>query len=115
MKEQISRYYQLKNKQKEIEDEMSALKEQIMSYCAEQDVREASLGSYKVRLVLQERREYDDAKLYDALPDKEIWRLLSRADSAKIASLLKLNVLSEQQLEHTYDTKEVTRLLVDRK
>lgn len=115
MKEQISRYYQLKNKQKEIEDEMSALKEQIMSHCAEQGLRETSVGGYKVRLVLQERREYDDAKLFEALPDKAIWRLLSRADTAKIASLLKLNVLSEQQLEHTYNMKEVTRLLVDRK
>lgn len=109
------RYYQLKQQQREIEQEMAQLRQAILTYCDEQGVRETELGNYKVKLVIQERKEYDDQKLYEALPDPEVWRLLSKADSSKIASLIKLNVISEDTVKDTYKVKTVTSLHVDKK
>ncbi|MNI09994.1 hypothetical protein D3C73_630840 [compost metagenome] len=54
-------------------------------------VSEIELGGYRVKTVFQERKEYDDIKLYEALPDPEVWRMLSKADSSKVASLIKLS------------------------
>ena len=114
MDKTVRRYYQLKKKQKEIEQELSELRGQIIGHCAEQGQSELAIGSYRVRLVAQERREYDDRKVYDALKDAEAWRLVSRADPAKLAGVVKMNVISEETLEGTYTTKKVTLLQVER-
>lgn len=99
MDKAAKRYYQLKQKQKEIEQELAALRLELISRCQEQGVLELEDGGYQVKLVLQERREYDDQKLYAALPDNELWRMLSKADPSKIASLLKLNVITEEKIK----------------
>ncbi|MOA49133.1 hypothetical protein D3C78_1719820 [compost metagenome] len=77
-------------------------------------VSEIELGGYRVKTVFQERKEYDDIKLYEALPDPEVWRMLSKADSSKVASLIKLNVISEDKIIDTYFVKKVTLLQVDK-
>ena len=115
MDQKVRRYVQLKQKQKEIEQELSELRSDIRSHCAEQGLSELEAGSYRVRIILQERREYDENKLYEALPDPELWRMLSRPDSSKIASLVKLNVISEEKLKATFTVKNVTLLQVDKK
>lgn len=115
MNEQVKRYYQLKQKQREIERELSELREQITDYCAELGVSECEIGSYRVRTVFQERKEYDDNKLYAALPDPDVWRMLSRPDPSKIASLIKLNVITEDTIKDTYTIKNITLLQVDKK
>ncbi|MEK3882770.1 hypothetical protein [Paenibacillus sp. PL2-23] len=112
---EVKRYFDLKSKQKEIENELTELRRDILAYCEEQGVSEATIGSYQVKLVKQERKEYDDAKLYEALPDPQVWRLLSKPDSSRITSLVKLKVLSEEQLKDTYAVKEVTLLQIDKK
>lgn len=114
MDKTVKRYYDLKNKQKEIEQELSELRGQILRHCSEQGASELAFGSYVVKLVEQERREYDDRKLYDALPDAGVWRLLSRADAGKIAGLVKLNVVNENILQGTYTVKKVCSLSVER-
>lgn len=111
----VRRYYQLKKKQKEIERELAELRGQILSYCEEQEQSELAIGSYRVKVVAQERREYDDRKLYEALQDAEAWRLVSRADPAKLAGVVKMNVISEETLQDTYVTKKITLLQVERK
>lgn len=111
----VKRYYQLKQKHKEIEQELSVLRSEIMNHCAEQDVSDLEFGSYKVKIVHQERKEYDDKKLYESLPDPEVWRMLSKPDSSKIASLLKLNVISENTIRDTFSIKNITLLQVDKK
>ncbi|MCL6458178.1 MAG: hypothetical protein K6T85_09250 [Gorillibacterium sp.] len=115
MEQKVKRYYQLKQKHKEIEQELSELRGAITTYCAEQGVNELEFGSYKVKLVHQERKDYDDKKLYDALPDPEVWRLLSKTDASKVASLLKLNVISEEAVKDTFQIKAITLLQVDKK
>lgn len=114
MDKTVRRYYQLKKKQKEIEQELTELRGQIIGHCSEQGRSELAIGSYRVRLVAQERREYDDRKLYDALNDAEAWRLVSRADPAKLAGVVKMNVISEEALQGTYATKKVTLLQVEK-
>jgi hypothetical protein len=109
------RYFQLKKKQKEIEQELSELRSEIMAYCTEQGLNETDLGNYKVRIIDQERKEYDDNKLYEALPDPQVWRLMSKADPAKISGLIKMNVITEEAIKDTYVTKKVSSLLVDKK
>ena len=115
MDKMVKRYYQLKQKQKEIEQELNSLRSEITTQCMEQGVTEQVIGSYKVKLVFQERKEYDDKKLYEALPDPEVWRLISRADTAKIASLIKIGVIPEETVKDTYTIKTVSLLHVDKK
>lgn len=111
----VKRYFQLKQKQKEIEQELSELRSEILNHMTEQGATELEAGSYKARLVLQERREYDDNKLYEALPDSEIWRMLSKPDTSKIASLIKLNVITDEKIKDTFSVKNVILLQVDKR
>ncbi|OXM13292.1 hypothetical protein [Paenibacillus herberti] len=115
MDKKVKRYYQLKQKQKEIEQELTELRGEILNHCTEQGISELEVGSYKVKIVLQERKEYDDNKLYEAIPDPGVWRMLSKTDSSKIASLIKLNVISEEKIKDTFSVKNVTLLQVDKK
>ena len=115
MDKTVKRYFDLKKKQKEIEQELADLRGQILDHCAEQTAAELAVGRYLVKVVDQDRREYDDQKLYDALPDASVWRLLSRADTSKIAGLIKLNVLNEDVLKGTFTIKKVSSLSVERK
>ncbi|WP_339315509.1 hypothetical protein [Paenibacillus sp. FSL R10-2734] len=115
MEKKVQQYYRLKQKQKEIEKELTELRQDILSYCSELGANEAEIGSYKVKLVMQNRKEYDDLKLYETLSDPEVWRMLSKSDPAKVASLTKLNVISEDKIMHTYSLKTVTLLQVDKK
>jgi len=115
MDKKVRRYYQLKQKSKEIELELSNLRQEILAYCKEQGVAELTVGGFKVKIVFQDRKEYDDNKLYDALPDPKVWHMVSKSDPAKITNLLKLNVLSEEGLKHTYSIKTIAILQVDKK
>ncbi|WP_283094631.1 hypothetical protein [Paenibacillus glycanilyticus] len=111
----VRRYYQLKQKQKEIEQELSELRGEIIQHCAELDLSELEVGSYKVKIVSQERKEFDESKLYAALPDPDVWRLLSKPDTSKIAGLIKLNVISEDTIKDTFSVKHLFLLQVDKK
>ncbi|NOU92195.1 hypothetical protein GC093_02950 [Paenibacillus sp. LMG 31456] len=111
----VKRYYQLKQKHKEIEQELTELRNDITTYCTEQGVSELEVGGHRVKIVFQERKEYDDSKLYEALPDSEVWRMLSKSDSSKITSLIKLNVISEEKIKDTFTVKTVMLLHVDKK
>jgi hypothetical protein len=110
----VERYFQLKQRQKEIEQELSELRKEIVQYCTERELSDWHAGEYRVRLVLQERREYDDNKLYKALPDPDIWRMISKADAAKISGLVKLNVITEESIRDTYSVKSVPLLQVEK-
>lgn len=115
MDKTVRRYYQQKQKQKEIEQELTELRNEIMAYFTEQDASELEFGNHKVKIVVQERKEYDENKLFEALPDPELWRMLSKPDASKIASLLKLNVITEEKLKDTFSTKTVKLLQIDKK
>ncbi|MDF2667836.1 MAG: hypothetical protein K0R67_142 [Paenibacillus sp.] len=91
------------------------MRSDIIAHCEQLETGELEAGSYKVKIVRQERKEYDDQRLYEALPDPDVWRMLSRADPAKITSLLKLNVISEEKLKDTFSVKSISLLQVDKK
>ncbi|WP_058304488.1 hypothetical protein [Gorillibacterium timonense] len=114
MKEELARYYELKGLVREAERELAGLRESLLRECEEQECSELFGEGYRLKLVHQERKEFDDRKLYEALPDAELWRLASKADPAKIASLLKLGAITEEQLKGTYASKEITLLTVER-
>ncbi|RCX20695.1 hypothetical protein DFP94_103428 [Fontibacillus phaseoli] len=111
----VERYYQVKQTQKELEQELADLRQAILDYCRERETMNLDLDTHVVKLVSQNRREYDEQKLYEVLPDLELWRMLSKPDSAKIASLVKLNVIAEEKIKDTYTLKPVTVLQVDKK
>lgn len=114
MEKKVQQYYKLKAKQKELEKELAELRQEILAYCGERGENDAVIGGYKVKLITQTRKEYDDEKLYNTLADPAVWRLLSRADPGKIASLAKLNVIAEDKIRDTYAIKTVTLLQVDK-
>lgn len=111
----ISRYYMLKNKQREIDAELQELKKSIIAYLEEENKQEVLVGSYKVKVVTTERKEFDEGLLYESLPDKDIWRLLSKPDISKINGLIKMGILNEHQVEKTYQVKPQLALYVDKK
>ncbi|QGQ95630.1 hypothetical protein EHS13_12420 [Paenibacillus psychroresistens] len=115
MDKKVKRYYTLKQKQKEIEQEVAELRTEITTYCAEKGITALEVGKYKVKIVLQDRKEYDDSKLYDALPDPEVWKMISKSDSSKITSLIKLDVISEETIKDTFSIKSITLLQVEKK
>nr|WP_028596587.1 hypothetical protein [Paenibacillus assamensis] len=115
MDQNVQRYYELKQQQKEIEQELTALRSEILNHCTEQGASELELEHYKVKIVHQERKEFDDNKLYTAVVDPTVWRMLSKADPSKIASLLKLNFITEEKIKDTYSTKKISLLQVDKK
>ncbi len=115
MEKKVQQYYKLKAKQKEMEKELSELRQDILAYCTEKGEADSEIGGYRVKLITQNRKEYDDDKLFQTLSDPEVWRLLSKADPAKIASLSKLNIIDDDKIAHTYALKTVTLLQVDKK
>lgn len=110
----LERYYQLKQLQKEIEQELSELRTEITQYCEQEGMTEAAIGGYKVKIVFQDRKEFDEQKLFDAFPDPEVWRLLSKPDHGKISSLLKLNVISQEKIKDTFLVNRVSVLQVSK-
>ncbi|USG66827.1 hypothetical protein NDK47_05880 [Brevibacillus ruminantium] len=112
MEEMAARYYQLKEEQKRIEEELQSIRQELLDHYTEPG--SVSLGEYKLVVGVQERREYFDDRLYNALPDTSLWRLVSKADVGKISSLLKLNVIHEGILEGTYEIKRVPVLKVQK-
>lgn len=113
MEQQLARYYELKELQKRVEEELNELRNTLIQSCPNTDSLEE--GAYKLTISYQERREYNDERLYNALPDPALWRLMSRADTGKITSLLKLNVIHEKVLAGTYELKKVPVLRVQKK
>jgi hypothetical protein len=110
----VRRYHQLKQQQKEIEQELGTLRNEIIAHCTEQGVTDQIIGNYQIKLVSQERKEFDDQKLFAALPDHDVWRMISRADPSKINSMIKLNVISDETIKDTYSVKSVTLLQVEK-
>lgn len=113
MEEHLARYYELKESQKQVEEELNELRQKLLESYTETGLAEA--GEYRLTVSYQDRREYHDEKLFNALPDPSLWRLMSRADSGKIASLLKLNVIHDRVLAGTYELRKVPVLRVQKR
>ncbi|MFC4306842.1 hypothetical protein [Cohnella boryungensis] len=108
--DKLARYCQLKARLKQAEDELDQLRKEIVSEFA-QDA-EFSFDDYTLRIVYQEKRHYNDQLLVETLPDPELWRVLFKADSAKISALVKAGLLTEQSLDGTYTTVRTPYLYV---
>lgn len=112
--EMIKKYARLKKRKTDIDNEINQIRKQIVDYCEKEQLTEFESGRYRVKLIHQERKEYDDQKLYDALPDPSVWRMISKADTTKISSMIKLNVLNKEVLNDTYKAKRVSVLQVEK-
>ncbi|MFS1512855.1 hypothetical protein VQL36_10535 [Chengkuizengella sp. SCS-71B] len=115
MIEKIKKYVELKSKQKQITEELSILRDDILSFMEKVNETEMDFESYQVKVVPQERRVYDDDVLYKSLPDEDLWRLMSKADISKINGLLKLNIIKDELLNGSYEIKKVTNLQISKK
>ncbi|WP_261798144.1 hypothetical protein [Brevibacillus massiliensis] len=113
MEQRLARYYELKQLQKELEEELELIKREILDEHTGPCSVEA--GDYKLSITLQERRDYDDNRLFNALPDASIWRLLSKADAGKISSMVKVQVINEEMLAGTYEIRHVPYLRVQKR
>ncbi|WP_232696437.1 hypothetical protein [Brevibacillus daliensis] len=113
MEAHLARFYELKQRQKEVTDELEEVRRILLAIYPEPVVKEE--GKYKIKVTRQEKREFDDKLLYEALPDPELWRLMSRADTSKINSLLKLGVISEQILANTFEKKTIPVIQISKK
>jgi hypothetical protein len=113
MENRLARYYDLKEIQKRLEEELNLLRNELLEAYAE--AGKAETGEYALSISYQERREYNDDKVFNALPDASLWRLMSKADTGKITSLLKLNVVQEQWLAGTYELRKVPVVRVQKK
>lgn len=111
----IKKYARLKNRKTDLDNELNQIRKELIDYCETLKISEFESGRYRVKLIHQERKEYDDQKLYDALPDPDVWRLISKADTSKISSLVKLNILTSEVLNDTFSTKRVSVLQVEKK
>ncbi|NDI36178.1 hypothetical protein [Chengkuizengella sediminis] len=115
MIEKIKKYVELKSKQKQITEELSILRDDILSFMEKVNEVEMDFESYQVKVVPQERRLYDDDVLYKSLPDESLWRLMSKADTSKINGLLKLNIIKDELLNGSYQIKKVSNLQINKK
>jgi hypothetical protein len=107
----LVRFCELKMQQKKLEEELEALRQEIIG-AYPTDVQ-FQLQDYTLKLVYQERKQYNDQLLFEALPDPELWKALFKADSAKISALVKANILSEKLLEGTYRVARTPFLYVN--
>lgn len=112
MESTLERYFQLKREQRELEEQLAGLRDELIRLFPEPV--QSTIGGYHLRVSIQERREYDDRALYERLPDVSIWRLMSKADPAKISGLVKLNVISEDMLEGTYRSRQIPYVQVNK-
>jgi hypothetical protein len=96
----LARFCELKVQQKKLEDELESLRQEIIT--AYTHDTELPLQDYTLKIIYQEKKHYNDKLLFDALPDPELWKVICKADPAKIAALVKTDILSEKLLEGTY-------------
>ena len=47
MEQKVQAYFELKQQQKEIEQQLSVLRDEIVAYCAQQGVYETEVGGYR--------------------------------------------------------------------
>ncbi|RKP46703.1 hypothetical protein D7Z26_24145 [Cohnella endophytica] len=106
----LKRFCELKTQQKKIEEELEELRKEIIA-AYPGDVQ-FQLDGYTLKIIYQDKRHYDDAKLFEAVPDPELWKALFKADSSKISAFVKTSLLSEKLLEGTYKTSRTPFLYV---
>lgn len=110
--EMLARYYDLNRIKKEIEAEMSLLKQNFHSYmdshAGENHKGEAAEGGFKLLRQIRKAEKYNDRMTVDrlyALNLEELVQVVKRPDSKKIDAAIKLGLLQEEELE---DCKEVS-------
>lgn len=109
MEEKLKRYFELKKLAAEVNEELGKLRNELLD--GHDGIAKRAYGDYILKINVQDRREYSDDKLQEALA---LWRLMSTHDAGKIAGLVKLAVVTEEQLRHTYRIRRVQTLTVQK-
>ncbi|ALS28355.1 hypothetical protein IJ21_29590 [Paenibacillus sp. 32O-W] len=112
MEEKLKRYFELKKLAAEVNEELGKLRNELLD--GHDGIAKRAYGDYILKINVQDRREYSDDKLQEAFPDPALWRLMSTHDAGKIAGLVKLAVVTEEQLRHTYRIRRVQTLTVQK-
>jgi hypothetical protein len=96
--------------QKKIDDELEELRNDIITMY--QDSEDIEIQDYTLKIVYQDKKNYNESLIFDSLPDPELWKHVSKVDSSKIAALIKANMISEDMLKGTYTVTRVPYLYV---
>ncbi|MGG2196685.1 hypothetical protein [Paenibacillus validus] len=108
----LARYCELKDQHKKIEDELESIRRDILSMYPES--AELHVNDYTVKVIYQEKKQFVDHLLFDALPDPQLWKNVSKPDQAKISALLKANIITEEMIEGTYSVIRTPYLYVNK-
>jgi len=98
----LSRYCELKEQHKRLEDELESIRKDIVSMYPHS--AEVKINDFTLKIIYQEKRQFNDHLLFEALPDPELWKNVSKVDPAKISALLKADIISSEMLEGTFTT-----------
>jgi hypothetical protein len=96
--------------QKKIDDELEELRNDIITMY--QDSEELEIQDYTLKIVYQDKKNYNESLIFDSLPDPQLWKNVSKVDSSKIAALINANMISEDMLKGTYTVTRVPYLYV---
>ncbi|GIP31178.1 hypothetical protein [Paenibacillus sp. J2TS4] len=113
MQEKLKAYFDLKEQQKKVESELEKLRHELIRIFPEPI--ESDIGEYRLKIAIQERREYDDQAVYNRMKDDALWKLMSKVDPAKISGLIKLDVIKEEMLAGTYEIKKIPYVQVKKR
>ncbi|WP_159888300.1 hypothetical protein [Paenibacillus puerhi] len=108
----LARYCELKEQQKRLEDELESIRKDIVAMYAE--TSEVKINDYTLKIIYQEKKQFNDQLLFEALPDPELWKNISKVDPAKISALLKADIITGEMLEGTYSTIRIPYVYVSK-
>lgn len=106
----LARYCELKDQHKKIEDELESIRKDIIAMYP--DNAELHVNDYRLKVTYQDKKQFVDYLLFDALPDPQLWKNVSKPDPAKISALLKANIITDDMLEGTYTVIRTPHLYV---
>jgi hypothetical protein len=104
--ELVIKYYELNKKKKEIEMELTQLKDIFHSYFDNQvgsnDKGEITISGFKLQRQIRKTEKYNDEVTIERLEElkmNELIQVIKRPDDVKIKSALNLGLLNERDLE----------------
>ena len=104
--EMLVKYYELNKKKKEIELEMTQLKDTFHDYfnnlVGPDNKAEVTINGYKLQRQIRKVEKYNEeitVRRLEELQMSDLIQVVKKPDDVKIKSALQLGLLSEQQLE----------------
>ena len=109
----VEEYVELKAKYKELDVKEKELREVLVKYFEEKDVREVRSGSHKIFQVISKKDEYDEAAVRKILEPEGLWDRVVRLDGKMLVELLQdphLRVDVKKELDAIKIIKETSQI-----